>query len=86
MKVRSPKFFVDNEIFPQTKDVIVTRATPLGIRIVFGDYKKAKIDNTFFGAIVNIQTTLVQSKIIVISSTQFITPAVMWRWQQIFLH
>src|SRR6266496_962419 len=51
-EIRSAKFFVDNEIFPQTKDVIVTRAAPLGIQIVFGDYKKTKIDNSFFGAIV----------------------------------
>ena len=51
-EIKSPKFFIDNEIFPQTKDVIVTRAVPLGIEIVFGDYKTAKIDDTFFGAIV----------------------------------
>src|SRR6187401_23367 len=25
------KFFVDNEVFPQTKDVLITRATPIGI-------------------------------------------------------
>jgi len=50
--VRSRKFFVDNEIFPQTKDVILTRAEPLGIDIVFGDYKVVGIDNTFFGAMV----------------------------------
>jgi glycine dehydrogenase len=47
-----PKFFVDNDIFPQTKDVIVTRATPLGIQVVYGDYKTATIDNTYFGAVV----------------------------------
>ncbi|XZF13505.1 aminomethyl-transferring glycine dehydrogenase [Chitinophagaceae bacterium MMS25-I14] len=47
-----PKFFVDKEIFPQTIDVLVTRATPLGIELVFGDYKEAVIDNTYFGAIV----------------------------------
>src|SRR4030095_2703398 len=57
-EIRSPKFFVDNEMFPQTKDVIVTRATPLGINIVFGDYKKAKIDNTFFGAMVQYPNNL----------------------------
>ena len=51
-EIKSPKFFIDNEIFPQTKDVIVTRAVPLGIEIVFGDYKTAKIDDTFFGAMV----------------------------------
>ena len=52
MIIRAIKFFVDNEIFPQTKDVIITRANPLGIEIVFGDYKTAAIDETFFGAIV----------------------------------
>lgn len=50
--ITRPKFFVDNEIFPQTKDVIVTRAVPLGIEIVFGDYNTAKIDAAYFGAIV----------------------------------
>src|SRR5215831_6096859 len=57
-EIRSPKFFVDNEIFPQTKDVIVTRANPLGIEVVFGDYKTAKIDDTFFGAIVQYPNNL----------------------------
>jgi glycine dehydrogenase len=47
-----PKFFVDNEVFPQTKDVVITRATPLGIQVVFGDYASASIDNTYFGALV----------------------------------
>jgi len=51
-EIKAPKFFVDQEIFPQTKDVIVTRATPLEIEIVFGSYKTIKIDNTFFGAII----------------------------------
>ncbi|MGZ8517232.1 MAG: aminomethyl-transferring glycine dehydrogenase, partial [Chitinophagaceae bacterium] len=47
-----PKFFVDKELFPQTKDVLLTRATPVGIEIVEGDYKKALIDSSYFGAIV----------------------------------
>src|SRR5687767_14069942 len=50
--ITHPKFFVDNEIFPQTKDVLYTRAKPIGIEIVAGDYKKANIDSTFCGAIV----------------------------------
>src|SRR4026208_30601 len=50
--ITHPKFFVDNEIFSQTKDVLYTRAKPIGIEIVIGDYKKAKIDSTYFGAIV----------------------------------
>ncbi|HEU5166335.1 MAG TPA: glycine dehydrogenase (aminomethyl-transferring), partial [Chitinophagaceae bacterium] len=50
--ITHPKFFVDNEIFPQTKDVLYTRAKPIGIEIVAGDYKKANIDSTYCGAIV----------------------------------
>ncbi|HLP35928.1 aminomethyl-transferring glycine dehydrogenase [Lacibacter sp.] len=50
--INAPKFFVDNEVFPQTKDLLITRGTPLGIEIVFGDYKEAIIDNTYFGALV----------------------------------
>lgn len=50
--IERPKFFVDNEIFPQTKDVLVTRAVPVGIEIVYGDYKTASVDASYFGAIV----------------------------------
>ncbi|MBL7741362.1 MAG: aminomethyl-transferring glycine dehydrogenase [Chitinophagaceae bacterium] len=50
--IERPKFFVDNAIFPQTKDVLVTRAVPVGIEIVYGDYKTAAIDSAYFGAIV----------------------------------
>ncbi|MFN4248853.1 MAG: aminomethyl-transferring glycine dehydrogenase [Flavipsychrobacter sp.] len=46
------KFFVDENIFPQTLDVVITRATPLGATVVVGDYKTATIDNTYFGALV----------------------------------
>ena len=47
-----PKFFVDHEVFAQTKDVVVTRASPLGIEVVFGDYRIADIDTTYFGALI----------------------------------
>ncbi len=46
------KFFVDEAIFPQTKDLLITRATPIGIEIVTGDYKSVLLDDTYFGAIV----------------------------------
>jgi len=49
---RQPKFFVDAQVFPQTKDVIYTRAAPLGIQVVEGDYAAADIDDSYFGAIV----------------------------------
>ena len=50
--IARPKFFVDEETFPQTKDVIVTRAVPVGIEVVFGNYSTAVIDETYFGALV----------------------------------
>ena len=46
------KFFVDNTIFPQTIDIIKTRALPVGVELVFGDYQSAELDESFFGAIV----------------------------------
>jgi len=50
--ITHPKFFVDKNIFPQTKDVLYTRAKPIGIEIVTGDYKTAGIDASYCGAIV----------------------------------
>ena len=51
-KAEKPKFFVDELTFPQTKDVLATRALPIGIELVFGDYKVAQIDVSYFGALV----------------------------------
>jgi glycine dehydrogenase len=43
-------FFVSDQVFPQTIDVLTTRAIPLGIRIEVGDYAKADVtDASFFG-------------------------------------
>jgi glycine dehydrogenase len=50
--IARPKFFIDNDVFPQTKDVVITRAVPVGIEVVFGDYRTAVIDRSFFGALV----------------------------------
>ncbi len=51
-KPERPKFFVDHDVFAQTKDVVLTRAKPLGIEVVFGDFRVADIDITFFGGLV----------------------------------
>lgn len=50
--ITKPKLFVDNNIFPQTKQVLITRAEPIQIELVFGEYKTANIDETYFGAII----------------------------------
>jgi glycine dehydrogenase len=46
------KFFVDEHIFSQTKDVLYTRAVPVGIELVEGNALDAELDDTFFAAIV----------------------------------
>jgi glycine dehydrogenase len=51
-QVTTPRFFVDAFIFRQTRDLLATRAEPLGIELVTGDYKSALIDSSYFGAIV----------------------------------
>jgi len=38
VKAGAVKFFVDDDIFPQTLDVIKTRSAPLGIELVHGKY------------------------------------------------
>ena len=50
--ITAPKFFVDEKIFAQTKDVLITRAAPIGIELVFGDFNHATLDQLYFGAIV----------------------------------
>ncbi len=51
-KITAPKFFVDENVFAQTKDVLQTRATPVKIEVVVGDYKSATLDESYFGAII----------------------------------
>lgn len=50
-KESSNAFFVSGQCFPQTIDVLKTRALPLGIEIVVGNLLNTTLDNKFFGAI-----------------------------------
>lgn len=50
--ITRPKFFVDEETFPQTLDVLYTRAKPIGVEIVTGSYLHTRLDDTYFGALV----------------------------------
>ncbi len=45
-------FFVDEDIFPQTIDVLKTRSEPLGIKLLIGDHKKIKLTDDIYGLIV----------------------------------
>ncbi|OSY87946.1 glycine dehydrogenase [Tenacibaculum holothuriorum] len=46
------KFFVSEEILPQTLSVLQTRAIPIGIELVIGNHEKFDFSEDFFGAIV----------------------------------
>ncbi len=45
------KFFVADDCFPQTIDVLKTRANPLGIELIISDAKTFSADSSFFGAL-----------------------------------
>lgn len=44
-------FFVDEHVFPQTIEVLKTRARPLGIEVKIGKWKDYKIDDNTFGVL-----------------------------------
>ena len=46
------KFFVANDVLPQTQSILKTRALPLGIELIFGDADTFEATNEYFGAIV----------------------------------
>ena len=50
-------FFVANNCHPQTIEIVQTRARPLGIKVVVGDFSSFKFDNTLFGALVQYPAT-----------------------------
>ena len=45
------KFFVSEEILPQTLSVLITRAAPIGVELVIGNHETFDFSNEFFGAI-----------------------------------
>jgi glycine dehydrogenase len=50
--ITSAKFFIDEKIFPQTREILSTRARPVGIEPVTGNFRNARLDESYFGAIV----------------------------------
>src|SRR6058998_2204313 len=50
-------FFVADNCHPQTSAVVRTRAKPLGIEIVTGNFSSFKLDDTIFGALVQYPAT-----------------------------
>jgi glycine dehydrogenase len=52
VKRNACKFFVSVNVFPQTLDVILTRAIPLGIEIITGNHAGFVFTDEFFGGMV----------------------------------
>jgi glycine dehydrogenase len=50
-KNNTNKFFVSEEILPQTLSVLLTRSTPKGIELVVGNHETFDFSDEFFGAI-----------------------------------
>jgi glycine dehydrogenase len=51
------KFFVADNCHPQTIEIVQTRAKPLGIEVVVGNFSQFKFDETVFGALVQYPAT-----------------------------
>ena len=49
-KTGAHKFFVDQNTFPQSITLLKTRAQPIGVELVFGDYTSFEATDDFFGA------------------------------------
>jgi glycine dehydrogenase len=45
------KFFVSEEILPQTLSVLQTRSTPIGVELVIGNHEEFDFSDDFYGAI-----------------------------------
>ncbi|HYD89870.1 MAG TPA: aminomethyl-transferring glycine dehydrogenase, partial [Flavobacterium sp.] len=50
-KNNANKFFVSEEILPQTLSVLQTRSTPIGVELVVGNHEEFDFSEEFFGAI-----------------------------------
>lgn len=52
VKANVNKFFVSHDCFPQTIDLVKTRAVPVGIEVVIGDHTDFDFTDEFFGGLV----------------------------------
>ena len=50
-KAGANKFFVSNQVLPQTISVLETRAIPIGIELVIGDVFENQFDDSFFAVL-----------------------------------
>ena len=55
-KQKIVKFFVSNLCYPQTIEIVKTRAVPLGIDLITGNHKNVNIDSEYFGCLLQYPT------------------------------
>jgi len=55
-KKNANKFFVSDECFPQTIDVLKTRCEPIGVELVIGDFKTLELTDGIFALLVQYPT------------------------------
>jgi glycine dehydrogenase len=51
-KKHANKFFVSDECFPQTIDILKTRTEPIGVELVIGDFKTLELTDDIFAILV----------------------------------
>lgn len=56
VKANANKFFVSDECYPQTIDLLKTRSAPMGIELIIGDWKSAKPDASVYGVLLQYPT------------------------------
>ncbi|MGK7920971.1 MAG: aminomethyl-transferring glycine dehydrogenase [Trichodesmium sp.] len=56
-KNKAEAFFVDSNCHPQNIEVVQTRAQPLGIEVIVGDFRTFKFDKPIFGALLQYPAT-----------------------------
>ena len=57
-KIERPVFFVDRQVFPQTLDLLYTRAIPLGIEVEVGDAQTYQPTDKIFGVLLQYPNNL----------------------------
>jgi len=65
------KFFVSDDVLPQTISVLQTRSNPIGIELVIGDVSNFDFSSDYFGALIQYPGTLGQ----IIDISEFISKA-----------
>ncbi|OAQ41819.1 glycine dehydrogenase (aminomethyl-transferring) [Pedobacter psychrophilus] len=51
-KTEAKSYFVSEEVFPQTIDILKTRAQPYGIKLIIGNHQTVELTDDMFGALV----------------------------------